>query len=164
MTGVQTCALPISVGVLSTAAYALLYLLFSSVMIGFLANFLALLVTAIANTTANRRFTFGVRGRSRLAIHQFQGLIVFGMAWLVTSGSLLELHAINPRANSTVELVVLTFANLLATVLRFVLFRAWVFRSQREPLAATDLAPRETFSRDSFQTTMPSPTQTVSAS
>jgi putative flippase GtrA len=159
-----------AVGVLSTAAYALLYLLFSSVMIGFLANFLALLVTAIANTAANRRFTFGVRGRSRLATHQFQGLIVFGIAWLVTSGSLLELHAINPGANSTVELIVLTFANLLATVLRFVLFRTWVFRSQREPLAANDLAPRETFSRDSFhnsdgrQTAVPSNPQTVSAS
>ncbi len=54
-----------AVGVLSTAAYALLYLLFSAVMTGFVANFLALLVTAIANTAANRRFTFGVRGRSR---------------------------------------------------------------------------------------------------
>ncbi|HEX3679402.1 MAG TPA: bifunctional glycosyltransferase family 2/GtrA family protein [Galbitalea sp.] len=152
------------VGVLSTAAYALLYLLFSSVMIGFLANFLALLVTAIANTAANRRFTFGVRGRSRLATHQFQGLIVFGIAWLITSGALLELHAINPGANSTVELIVLTFANLLATVLRFVLFRAWVFRSRPAPLAAADFAPRETFSRDSLQATIPSNSQTVSAS
>ena len=91
-------------------------------------------------------------------------LPIFGIAWLVTSGSLLELHAINPGANSTVELIVLTFANLLATVLRFVLFRTWVFRSQREPLAPTDLAPRETFSRDSLQTTVPSNPQTVSAS
>jgi glycosyltransferase involved in cell wall biosynthesis len=153
-----------AVGVLSTAAYALLYLLFSSVMVGFLANFLALLVTAIANTAANRRFTFGVRGRSRLATHQFQGLIVFGIAWLVTSGALLELHAINPSANSSVELIVLTFVNLLATVLRFVLFRSWVFRSQREPLATTDLAARETFSRDTLQTTVPNDRQTVSAS
>jgi glycosyltransferase involved in cell wall biosynthesis len=147
------------VGLLSTAAYALLYLMFSAVLTGFLANFLALLVTAIANTAANRRFTFGVRGRTGAVTHQFQGLIVFGIAWLITSGSLLELHAINPTANSTVELIVLTFANLLATVLRFVLFRSWVFRSQREPLQTTDLAPRETFSRDSF-----SNKETVSAS
>jgi putative flippase GtrA len=118
-----------AIGLLSTAAYALLYLLFSSVLVGLVANFLALLVTAIANTAANRRFTFGVRGRTRLATHQFQGLIVFGIAWLITSGSLLELHAINPGANTTVELIVLTFANLLATALRFVLFRSWVFRN-----------------------------------
>jgi putative flippase GtrA/glycosyltransferase involved in cell wall biosynthesis len=122
-----------AVGLLSTAAYALLYLVFSAVMTGFVANFLALLITAIANTAANRRFTFGVRGRSGVARHQFQGLIVFGIAWLITSGSLIELHAINPTANSTVELIVLMFANLLATVLRFVLLRVWVFREHRHP-------------------------------
>jgi putative flippase GtrA/glycosyltransferase involved in cell wall biosynthesis len=118
-----------AIGVLSTVVFALLYLLFSSVLVGLVADFLALLVTAIANTAANRRFTFGVRGRARLGTHQLQGLIVFGIAWLITSGSLLELHAINPGANTTVELIVLTFANLLATALRFVLFRSWVFRS-----------------------------------
>jgi putative flippase GtrA len=127
-----------AVGLLSTAAYALLYLLFSAVMTAFVANFLALLITAIANTAANRRFTFGVRGRSGVARHQFQGLIVFGIAWVITSGSLLELHAINPTANSTVELIVLMFANLLATVLRFVLLRVWVFREHRHPSAIAE--------------------------
>jgi putative flippase GtrA len=130
-----------AVGVLSTAAYALLYLLFQSVMTGFAANFLALLLTAVANTAANRRFTFGVRGRARVATHQFQGLIVFGIAWLITSGSLLELHAINPQASAGTELIVLTFANLLATVLRFVLLRVWVFRSERR--AAPEAEPAD---------------------
>jgi glycosyltransferase involved in cell wall biosynthesis len=151
-----------AVGVLSTAAYALLYLIFSAVMTGFVANFVALLLTAIANTAANRRFTFGVRGRSGVVTHQFQGLIVFGIAWVITSGSLLELHALNPHANSTVELIVLTFANLLATVLRFVLFRVWVFRSQRESATPADLAHRETFSRDAMTTQEPTPKKTVS--
>jgi putative flippase GtrA len=141
-----------AIGVLSTVAYALLYLLFSSVLVGLVANFLALLVTAIANTAANRRFTFGLRGRARLATHQFQGLIVFGIAWLITSGSLLELHAINPGANTTVELIVLTFANLLATALRFVLFRSWVFRNPNLQTSALQTgalqasAPKETVS------------------
>jgi glycosyltransferase involved in cell wall biosynthesis len=120
-----------AIGVLSTAAYALLYLLFAGVMEGQIANFLALLITAIANTAANRRFTFGVRGRARAATHQFQGLIVFGAAWLITSGALLELHLINPHATTVVDLIVLTFANLLATVLRFILLRVWVFRRER---------------------------------
>jgi glycosyltransferase involved in cell wall biosynthesis len=153
-----------AVGIISTAAYALLYLMFSALMPGLVANFLALLVTAVANTAANRRFTFGVRGSTRAITHQFQGLIVFGIAWLITTGSLLELHAINPNANATVELIVLTFANLLATVLRFVLFRVWVFRSQREPIQTTDLAPRETFSRDSFSKAESSNRKTVNAS
>jgi glycosyltransferase involved in cell wall biosynthesis len=123
-----------AVGVLSTLAYALLYLLFATFTGTFLANFLALLITTIANTAANRRFTFGVRGPARAAIHQFQGLIVFGIAWVITSGSLLELHLLNPRASTVVDLVVLTFANLLATVLRFILLRVWVFRNERRPV------------------------------
>jgi divalent metal cation (Fe/Co/Zn/Cd) transporter len=135
-------------------------------MTGFFANFLALLVTAIANTAANRRFTFGVRGRAGAVTHQFQGLIVFGIAWAITSGSLLELHALNPNANSTAELIVLTFANLLATVLRFVLFRVWVFRDHRQPAATIESAPRETFSRDAMttHTTEQESKETVTAS
>ena len=132
-----------AVGVLSTIAYALLYLLFAAVMDGFVANFLALLITAIANTAANRRFTFGIRGRAGVAVHQFQGLIVFGIAWLITSGSLLELHLINPKASTVADLIVLTFANLLATVLRFVLLRVWVFRSRRRAADHTDLGRNE---------------------
>jgi putative flippase GtrA len=128
-----------AVGVLSTVAYALLYLLFSGIMDGFFANFLALLLTAIANTAANRRFTFGVHGRTGAAIHQFQGLIVFGIAWLITSGSLLELHLLNPHASTVVDLVVLTFANLLATVLRFILLRVWVFRRERRSIDQSDV-------------------------
>jgi hypothetical protein len=61
-----------------------------------------------------------------------------------------------------VELIVLTFANLLATVLRFVLFRVWVFRSQRESATPADLAHRETFSRDAMTTQEPTPKKTVS--
>jgi glycosyltransferase involved in cell wall biosynthesis len=123
-----------AVGVLSTAAYAVLYLVLSNIMSAFAANFLALLVTAVANTAANRRYTFGVRGRSGVATHQLQGLIVFGIAWLITTGALLELHAINPQAGATAELIVLTFANLLATALRFVLLRVWVFRQTTQPV------------------------------
>ncbi|HEX4058700.1 MAG TPA: bifunctional glycosyltransferase family 2/GtrA family protein [Galbitalea sp.] len=127
-----------AVGALSTIAYALLYLLFAGALGGFAANFVALLVTAIANTAANRRFTFGVRGRAGAAIHQFQGLIVFGIAWVITSGSLLELHLLNPHASTGIDLAVLTFANLLATVLRFVLLRVWVFRRQRRSAGRAD--------------------------
>ena len=119
------------VGVLSTAAYALLYLLLSGVLGGQVANFAALLLTAVANTWANRRFTFGVRGRPGMVRHQFQGLVVFGISWALTGGSLAVLHATAPGASSRVELIVLTVANLVATLLRFVLLRLWVFRASR---------------------------------
>jgi glycosyltransferase involved in cell wall biosynthesis len=118
------------VGVLSTAAYAVLYLLLQTVLAAQAANFAALLLTAIANTWANRRFTFGVNGPGMVK-QQLQGLIVFGMAWGLTSGSLALLHAAVPDASAHLQLVVLTAANLVATLLRFVLLRLWVFRSAR---------------------------------
>jgi len=135
-----------AVGVASTAVYALLYLLIQIVASAQVANFLALLLTTIANTWANRRFTFGVQGRSGAAKHQLQGLVVFGIAWGITSGSLVLLTALRPDAGAHLQLAVLTVANLVATLVRFVLLRAWVFRGQRRPAGtvadtATD-APR----------------------
>ncbi|GAA4266868.1 bifunctional glycosyltransferase family 2/GtrA family protein [Frondihabitans peucedani] len=125
------------VGVLSTAAYALVYLLFEQVVPPQAANFLALLLTTIGNTAANRRFTFGVRGQGGAAKHQAQGLVVFGVAWLITAGSLLGLHRVAPDAGPHLELVVLTVANLVATVVRFVLLRTWVFRRHARPADAS---------------------------
>src|SRR6185503_19780648 len=62
------------VGVASTLAYALLYLFLHPVMGAQAANLTALLVTAIANTAANRAFTFRIRGRTDVTRHQFSGL------------------------------------------------------------------------------------------
>lgn len=97
------------------------------------ANALALLTTAIVNTAANRRLTFAIRGRGRAVTHQAQGLLVFGLALGVTSGSLALLHAFAGRPAKSAEIAVLVSANLVATVLRFVLLRGWVFRERRTP-------------------------------
>ncbi len=70
-----------AIGVASTVAYLLLFLLLRSVMPAQAANALSLLVTAIANTAANRRLTFGIRGRRQAAQHQIQGLIAFGIGF-----------------------------------------------------------------------------------
>jgi putative flippase GtrA len=119
------------VGLLSTLAYALLYLVLRPLFGGQAANFLALLLTALGNTWANRWFTFGVTGRLGAVRHQVQGLVVFGMAWCITSGSLVALHSAVPHASAAEEIAVLTLANLVATILRFVLLRGWVFRTRR---------------------------------
>jgi putative flippase GtrA len=118
------------VGVLSTLAYIALFVLLRGSMPAQAANLTALLVTAVANTAANRRLTFGIRGRGGAARHQFQGLVVFGLGLLLTSGTLAGLHAADPHAPQRVELLLLVAANALATLLRFVLFRAWVFRGR----------------------------------
>ncbi len=119
------------VGILSTLAYALLFWVASATMPAHAANVLALLLTALANTAANRAFTFGVRGRSGRLRHQAQGLVVLGLGLALTSASLALLGALAPDATRAAQLVMLTLANVLATVLRFVLFRSWVFRPQR---------------------------------
>ncbi|WP_413601147.1 glycosyltransferase [Curtobacterium sp. Curtsp57] len=122
-----------AIGVVSTIAFAVLYALFRPAIGAQTADFLALLVTAIGNTALNRRFTFGVRGRSGAGRHHVQGLVVFGIAWAITSGSLVVLHATAPGSSHGAEIAVLTGANLLATLVRFVLFKAWVFRTRRRP-------------------------------
>src|SRR6185503_18900981 len=95
------------------------------------ANLIALLLTAIGNTAANRRFTFGVGGRTHATRHHFEGLVVFGIALMITSGALTVLHAVVAQPHHLVELAVLVLANLVATALRFVLLRGWVFHPRR---------------------------------
>ncbi|WP_019871967.1 bifunctional glycosyltransferase family 2/GtrA family protein [Salinispora oceanensis] len=111
------------VGVASTVAYLLLYVATRGVLGAQPANLLSLLVTAVANTAANRRLTFGITGRRRAGRHHLQGLVVFGLGLALTSGSLALLHAVVAAPTRTVELTVLVAANLAATVLRFVLLR-----------------------------------------
>ena len=120
-----------SVGVASTIAYLLLFMLLHGMLGAQAANLIALLVTAIGNTAANRRFTFGMAGSKRVARHHFEGLIVFGIALAITSGSLAVLHPLAPEPGRYVDAIVLVAANLLATAARFVLLRGWVFHPRR---------------------------------
>ena len=92
---------------------------------------MALLTTAIANTAANRRFTFGIGGSGGVIRHHCQGLTVFALALLITSGSLAGLHLAVDHPDPLLETVVLVVANLVATAVRFVLLRGWVFHPRR---------------------------------
>jgi putative flippase GtrA len=118
-----------AIGVVSTLAYIGLYAGLRLAMTAQLANALALLTTAVANTAANRRMTFDVRGRTHAWRHQVQGLGVFAIAFAITSGSLAVLNASIARPTRPAEVAVLVIANLFATAVRFVLLRR-VFRSQ----------------------------------
>ncbi len=119
------------IGIASTIGYLALYAALHPALGAQGANLLALLLTAIANTAANRRFTFGMHDRSGAARDQFEGLLVFAVSLAVTSGALAVLHALTHRPPVAVEATVLVAANLAATLLRFVLFRAWVFNPRR---------------------------------
>lgn len=120
----------LAIGVLSTVAYALLYLLLRTGAVGLsavVANVVALAVTAVANTQANRRFSFRVRGREDLVRHHAMGGAVFVLTVLLTSGSLAVLHLIDPSPAAWLELTVLVVAGFAATVSRYVAMRSWVF-------------------------------------
>jgi putative flippase GtrA len=129
------------VGVASTLAYIGIFALLRTTTGAQAANLLALLITAIGNTAANRRLTFGVTGRHGAGRHQAQGLVVFGLGLALTSGSLAALAVVAPSASRPVELAVLIAANLAATVLRFLLLRSWVFGRGR---AAKESTPQQT--------------------
>jgi putative flippase GtrA len=120
-----------AVGVASTLAYLVLFMLMHGVIGAQAANLVALFVTAVANTATNRRFTFGVTGGTKAARHHVEGLIVFAIALAITSGALAGLHAFVDQPHRLLELSVLVLANLAATALRFVLLRGWVFHPRR---------------------------------
>jgi putative flippase GtrA len=117
------------VGAVSTLAYLLLYAALRPMAGSQAANALSLLVCAVANTAANRRLTFGLRGRGGVLRHQSRGLVVLLIGLALTGGSLAALHHAVPSAGQAVELAVLLAANLAATLVRFLFFRAWVFRA-----------------------------------
>jgi putative flippase GtrA len=116
-----------AIGVLSTLAYLALFWLLRSVTGPMAANAVALLLTAVANTAANRRFTFGVTGRRGAARQHLEGLLVFGLGLAVTTGAL----GLFSPATRDGELAALVAANAAATLLRFVLLRSWVFHPRR---------------------------------
>ena len=78
----------LGVGVASTLAYALLFLLLSGPLGAAGANAAALAITAVGNTAANRRLTFGVRGRTDVLRHHVRGAVVFVLTLALTSGAL----------------------------------------------------------------------------
>jgi len=124
------------VGVLSTIAYALLFLLLHGPLGPAGANIAGLAITAVGNTAANRRLTFGIRGRAGLVRQHLAGFLVFLLTVGLTSGALAVLHGLAGTPPRVVELAVLIAASLVATVTRYVALRSWVFaRAHRGPAA-----------------------------
>lgn len=117
-----------SIGMVSTILFAALFVALAPSLGRFGADIVALTVCSLANTAANRRLTFSLRGRAGRARHYFGGLALGGLPLALTLLSLLVLAAIESTSLVT-ALVSLTLVNGVATVARFVLLRNWVFRS-----------------------------------
>lgn len=107
------------VGGASALAYVVLFLLLRTSLSPQVSNVLALLISAVANTAVNRRFTFNIRGTDAIVRQYLQGFVVFLLGLVVTSGALWLLHLGVPNSSRALEVAVLVAANLVATVLRF---------------------------------------------
>ncbi len=127
------------IGVVSTLAYAVLYAMLRDAADAPVANGIALVVTAVGNTAANRRLTFGVRGRTSMIRDQVAGLVAFGIALLLTTVAIAALRTVAPDAGRAVELAVLIAANAAATITRFLLLRTWIARATRPTMRAAEL-------------------------
>ena len=132
----------LAVGVASTLAFALLFLALRTPLGAAGANALALALTAIGNTAANRRLTFGVRGRPGLVRHHLGGALVFLLTLGLTMGALGVLRGLDPHPARVLELAVLVVASTVATVTRYVALSTWVFaRAQRTSRSAAGATP-----------------------
>jgi glycosyltransferase involved in cell wall biosynthesis len=110
-----------AVGIISTIAYAVLYAVLRSHLAPAPSNAIALLATAIANTEANRRFTFGVRVHAGRVRDHIGGLAAFGLALGITTSALEAMALVNPAPSRATEVTVLLMASMVATIARFVL-------------------------------------------
>ena len=128
------------VGVLGTAVSALLYLLFRVWWDAVPANLVALVLSTVASTEANRRFTFhaeqGYRWRTIL---QNVGTMVFYAFY--GSAVLLLLHAVVESPTALMESVAVASASVLGGIARFSVMRLWEFAPAARPEIAPAPAP-----------------------
>jgi putative flippase GtrA len=123
-------ALPfIAIGLISTAAYAVLFAIFASHGPAFWANAAALLVTTSFNFLANRRLTFRTRGREQLARQAVQYAAVYVIAATASGIVLQSALTILRRPPRQEQLAAALAAGMVATAIRFILMRSWAFRA-----------------------------------
>jgi putative flippase GtrA len=116
-----------AIGVLSTLAYAGLYVVLRTWLAPGVSNAVALAASALANTQANRTFTFGLRGRGGLLRQHAAGALFYVLALALTGGSLDVVQALDPHPARGLEVAALVLASAFATVTRYIALRSWVF-------------------------------------
>jgi putative flippase GtrA len=121
----------LAVGVASTIAYAVLYLLLSGSLGPAGANALALGVTAVANIHANRRLTFGISERQALLRQHLMGALIYLVTLGATTGALAALHQLEAEPSRALETALLAATSLCTTAVRYLALRSWVFAGRR---------------------------------
>jgi putative flippase GtrA len=125
------------IGFVATVITLALYTVFRTWWPPLAANLVAVTLSTLFNTEANRRSTFRGRSRSVAQVH-VQSFVVFGLYCGFTSGALLVLHLVADRPPRWAELVVLLAASAIGTLGRFLLLTTWVFRPRPGPHPPSD--------------------------
>lgn len=115
------------VGVISTAAFVALYALGRTMTGPMAANFAALSLTMLFNFAANRKYTFAAtHGPIHVQAVQYLAVYVLGLG--ASSAVLQASLSLVPEPGRVLETGIATGAGGAATVIRFLLLSAWVFR------------------------------------
>ncbi|MCB0872641.1 MAG: bifunctional glycosyltransferase family 2/GtrA family protein [Actinobacteria bacterium] len=113
------------VGIASTALHLAGFVaLVSMGMAGQVANVLALAVATVANTQANRTFTFGAREEHALR-HHAEGFVLAALTWLMTAVSLGAVQALVRSPDTILSTVGVAVGAALSVVIRFLAMRRW---------------------------------------
>jgi putative flippase GtrA len=115
-----------SIGAVSTVVFGALFWVLAGPLGAVGADAVALAVCALANTAANRRLTFSLRGRAHRARHYTAGSALAVLPFLATLVALGGL-AVAGVDGLLPRLLALTVVNGGATLGRFVVLRRWVF-------------------------------------
>jgi len=116
-----------SIGAVSTAAYALLYNLVRGGLEPLPANAVALGITMIFNFAANRQVTFG-RARGGLGVHASGYAAVYFIGLAASTLALDAALRVITEPSRAGETMLAIAAGTVATLVRFVGLKRWVFR------------------------------------
>jgi putative flippase GtrA len=116
------------VGGMGTVVSALLYLVFRTWWDAVPANLAAIVLSTVASTEANRRFTFGGRAVARSRVYlQNAGTVVFYAFY--SSAVLLVLGDLVDDPTALQETAAVAAASVVGGLVRFLVLRNWVFSS-----------------------------------
>jgi glycosyltransferase involved in cell wall biosynthesis/putative flippase GtrA len=120
-----------TVGLVSTAADIVLYNLLRSPLGPWWANVVALLVTMVGNTQANRTWTFRRGRRHGLARSHAEAGVAFLVGLATSTVALAAVRAAVDDPSRLIDTIALLLSGGVATATRFLLFRHWIFGPSR---------------------------------
>ncbi|MCU1503964.1 MAG: Undecaprenyl-phosphate mannosyltransferase [Ilumatobacteraceae bacterium] len=119
----------VSIGAVSTVMFATLFLLLHLSVGAVAADVIALAACTVVNTAANRRLTFDLHGRTRRVSHQLRGLAAATVPLALNLAALGIAHLAGVHGAWPLVFV-LTVANVVASLVKFVLLQHWVFSAR----------------------------------